>query len=54
MYANLLICSVMDAAVPAVLELGFLATSENACRNRAKSWTCPTTAYLLKSNQRAL
>ena len=43
--------SVMDAAVPAVLELDFIATSENACRNRAKSWTCPTTAYLLKSNK---
>ena len=41
--AYVFVCN--DAAVPAILELCFLATSENACRNRAKSWTCPTTAY---------
>ena len=33
------------SAMPAILELGFLATSRNACCNRTKSWTCPTTAY---------
>ena len=41
--AYVFVCN--GAAVSAVLELGFLATNENACRNRANSWTCPTTAY---------
>ena len=36
-YQQRMSSSVMDAAVPAVLELGFLATSENACRNLPKS-----------------
>ena len=38
------LCAV-DAAVPTVLELGFLATRESVCRNCASHGHGPTTAY---------
>ena len=38
------LCAV-DAAVSAVLELGFLATRESVCRNCASHGHGPTTAY---------
>ena len=49
-YQQRMSSSVMGAAMPAIVELGFLATSENyACCNRAKSWTCLTTATCVKA-----